>query len=261
MLGVCVRVTKSGLIDDRSRSRSNAAQCFSFERSRHAPLEAGLGSQATESINSAGHKQSVADSLSPAYCAFNCAVTAWHVSDWAWQSADPETQQKIASRLGFSLASDDERNFDRFADAICTRSRELRICREIAKGSLLRRASTPLSSRSDDFRLAATCSSSPSRMSTASYAQSESSQEHLSFRSDSWGNLGSLKGDPWSAEDRCLRTYDSVVVWLRCPSPFASLPSPSPATDKREARPGFPCSRLCDSDSGQRHGPKDRRSA
>jgi hypothetical protein len=80
-------------------------------------------------------KQSVADSLSPAYCAFNCAVTAWHVSDWAWQSADPETQQKIASRLGFSLASDDERNFDRFADAICTRSRELRICREIAKGS------------------------------------------------------------------------------------------------------------------------------
>lgn len=22
----------------------------------------------------------------PSYCAFNCAVTAWHIADWVWQS-------------------------------------------------------------------------------------------------------------------------------------------------------------------------------
>jgi hypothetical protein len=26
----------------------------------------------------------------PAYIAFNCAVTAWHIADWAWQTADAE---------------------------------------------------------------------------------------------------------------------------------------------------------------------------
>jgi hypothetical protein len=77
----------------------------------------------------------VADSLSPAYCAFNCAVTAWHIADWTWQSADSERQQSMGSKLWFSLSSNDGKNFDRFADAICAQSRALKICREIANGS------------------------------------------------------------------------------------------------------------------------------
>src|SRR5271166_3900248 len=80
-------------------------------------------------------KRSVSELLSPAYCAFNCAVTAWHIADWTWQSADEETQRRMADKLGFSLVSNDGKNFERFASAICERSRALKICREIANGS------------------------------------------------------------------------------------------------------------------------------
>jgi hypothetical protein len=80
-------------------------------------------------------KRSASEWLSPAYCGFNCAVTAWHIADWTWQSADQETRQTMAGQLGLSLGSDDKRNFDRFADAICKQSRELKICREVANGS------------------------------------------------------------------------------------------------------------------------------
>ena len=27
--------------------------------------------------------------IEPGYHAFNCAVTAWHMADWVWQSASP----------------------------------------------------------------------------------------------------------------------------------------------------------------------------
>jgi hypothetical protein len=71
----------------------------------------------------------------PAYCAFNCAVTAWHMTDWIWQSSSSNHRLDILQSLGVPAGKDDEKDFAAFCNAVRSESRPLHICRQIATGS------------------------------------------------------------------------------------------------------------------------------
>jgi hypothetical protein len=66
----------------------------------------------------------------PAYHAFNCAITCWHLTDWVWESADEERRQLISSNFGVGL-----RKIEDFQSALRLRHRSLHICWQIANGS------------------------------------------------------------------------------------------------------------------------------
>ena len=70
----------------------------------------------------------------PAYCAFNCAVTAWHLADWVWKAASEVQRVDILRLLGMP-AGNDRKDFGKFQTAIRSRSRALHICRQLATGS------------------------------------------------------------------------------------------------------------------------------
>ena len=70
----------------------------------------------------------------PSYCAFNCAVTAWHIADWVWQSPDAN-QEDLLLRLGIPFTVDDKKNFSAFQNGIRQKSRSIHICRQLAIGS------------------------------------------------------------------------------------------------------------------------------
>jgi hypothetical protein len=76
-----------------------------------------------------------------AYRGFNCAVTAWHLTDWTWRYADGPLKQSLARASGFEQSVDastekgDFVDFNAFASAISRRCRPLHICRQIANGS------------------------------------------------------------------------------------------------------------------------------
>jgi hypothetical protein len=63
----------------------------------------------------------------PAYCAFNCAVTAWHVADWTWRASSPEQRAFIFSCLAIESSRKDD--FGTFQSAVRKKSRALHICR------------------------------------------------------------------------------------------------------------------------------------
>ncbi|WP_316185955.1 MULTISPECIES: hypothetical protein [unclassified Bradyrhizobium] len=75
-------------------------------------------------------EQPIAWTHAPAYHAFNCAVTCWHLSDWTWEAIDSQTKQVVAERLGARL-----RTLEDFQGALRTRHRALHICWQIANGS------------------------------------------------------------------------------------------------------------------------------
>jgi hypothetical protein len=74
----------------------------------------------------------------PAFRAFNTAVTAWHLSDWLWQSGP---QARAALKKRFICISSNEtptgirRGLGRFQHAVHEDCRALKVCREIANGS------------------------------------------------------------------------------------------------------------------------------
>jgi hypothetical protein len=70
----------------------------------------------------------------PAYCAFNCAVTAWHLADWVWNASSEDRRADILALLG-STAGNDRNAFGKFQTAIRSKSRALQICRQLATGS------------------------------------------------------------------------------------------------------------------------------
>lgn len=74
----------------------------------------------------------------PIFIAFNTAVTAWHITDWLWQS-NPQTRAVLAKRYDFSFnewkPKDLRAALKRFQNAVAQDSRPLHICREIANGS------------------------------------------------------------------------------------------------------------------------------
>jgi len=80
------------------------------------------------------------------FIAFNTAITAWHISDWIWQSS-PETRSKMASKLKVQF---DEKTptgrrvgLGRFQNNVAEQCRALHICREIANGSKHMRMDRP----------------------------------------------------------------------------------------------------------------------
>ena len=71
------------------------------------------------------------------FIAFNAVVTAWHITDWLWQSSK-ERREALAIRYNFGYAETDtgiRRGLERFQEAVIRDFRALYVCREIANGS------------------------------------------------------------------------------------------------------------------------------
>jgi hypothetical protein len=68
--------------------------------------------------------------LSPAYHAFNCPVTAWHMADWIWQGAGAEQRLWLSDKFQFSLVNDERKSLSRFYDSIASACPELHVCRQ-----------------------------------------------------------------------------------------------------------------------------------
>jgi len=83
-------------------------------------LERNIESQVTET-----HSQ-----LDAAYFAFNAAVTAWHLSDWVWESASVELKAEIANELKLKASTVDE-----FQRSLSQNYEAIENCRNIANGS------------------------------------------------------------------------------------------------------------------------------
>src|SRR5579862_4975317 len=81
------------------------------------------------------------------FTAFNAVVTAWHITDWIWQSGK-ERRQALAKRYSFSYAETDtgmRRGLGKFQNAVVQDCRALYVCREITNGSkhMRRKKSAP----------------------------------------------------------------------------------------------------------------------
>jgi hypothetical protein len=71
------------------------------------------------------------------FIAFNAVVTAWHITDWLWQSS-PERRAALARRYNFAYAETEaglRKGLERFQNAVVGDCRALYVCREIANGS------------------------------------------------------------------------------------------------------------------------------
>jgi hypothetical protein len=71
------------------------------------------------------------------FTAFNAVVTAWHITDWVWQSS-PERRAVLATRYNFTYAETDtgiRRGLEKFQTAVANDCRALYVCREVANGS------------------------------------------------------------------------------------------------------------------------------
>ena len=65
------------------------------------------------------------------YRAFNCAVTAWSISDWVWKAASADLRQRLRAESPKPDVGDGEC----FASLLRAQSRELAICQQLANGS------------------------------------------------------------------------------------------------------------------------------
>jgi hypothetical protein len=79
--------------------------------------------------------QSGAVDHAPAYHAFNCAVTAWHMADWIWQSGGAQDRTYLLSKFTIAPTGKNRRDFGLFTRALMERHRVLHICRQLATGS------------------------------------------------------------------------------------------------------------------------------
>jgi hypothetical protein len=71
------------------------------------------------------------------FMAFNAVVTAWHITDWLWQSG-PDRRAALAKKYGFNYVETEtsiKRGLEKFQDAVRKDSLALRVCYEIATGS------------------------------------------------------------------------------------------------------------------------------
>lgn len=75
----------------------------------------------------------------PSYCAFNCAVTVWHLADWTWNTSSAEQRSHILASLGVEGSG----NLTKFQTALRDNSRALHICRQLATGPLFFREFFP----------------------------------------------------------------------------------------------------------------------
>lgn len=69
-----------------------------------------------------------------AYIAFNCALTAWHMTDWVWAELDQDQRERIQKCAGtnFKLVETCAKPLQEFARC---RSPALKLCELIANGS------------------------------------------------------------------------------------------------------------------------------
>ena len=70
----------------------------------------------------------------PAYFAFNCAVTVWHLADWVWEASGSDQRAEILQRFRCGAAQASKSSFQK---ALMERFRAIHICRQIATGSKL----------------------------------------------------------------------------------------------------------------------------
>ena len=64
------------------------------------------------------------------YHSFNCAVTAWHVTDWLWHDISSELRNKLRDKKGKPLK--ECKDFQEYVREACP---ALRLCHQIANGS------------------------------------------------------------------------------------------------------------------------------
>ncbi|MGC2048457.1 MAG: hypothetical protein WA635_07595 [Gallionella sp.] len=71
------------------------------------------------------------------YHAFNCAVTAWHVTDWLWQdiSSSPELKIKLQEIIHKPLNTLEPFKLEHFQNYVRVDCGALRLCYQIATGS------------------------------------------------------------------------------------------------------------------------------
>jgi hypothetical protein len=74
----------------------------------------------------------------PLFIVWNAVVTAWHITDWLWQST-PEIRAILAKRYNLKFVEGSKNalseGLEEFQDAVAKDSRFLYVCREIANGS------------------------------------------------------------------------------------------------------------------------------
>lgn len=70
-----------------------------------------------------------------AYQAFNTAVTAWHLTDWTWNSIPDEAKKKLSIDFSFDLVGSHSHDFKSFQSALINKSQALAICWDICSGS------------------------------------------------------------------------------------------------------------------------------
>jgi hypothetical protein len=109
----------------RVRAQESLPKVFALTTPMH--LRAKLAWEIEGLRTAIADSESVAAHLHAAYCAFNCAVTAWHVSDWIWEYLPPA---ELSAQCGRGLGQVSE-----FQNWLIQQSRSLNCCREIANGS------------------------------------------------------------------------------------------------------------------------------
>jgi hypothetical protein len=74
----------------------------------------------------------------PLFIVWNAAVTAWHITDWLWQS-NPEIRAILTRRYKLKFVEGSKNalrdGLEEFQDAVAIENRFLYVCREIANGS------------------------------------------------------------------------------------------------------------------------------
>jgi len=79
--------------------------------------------------------EKIAFTHAPAYYAFNCSVTAWHLADWIWEASTPQLREEILQWLGKNSTGERGKDFGIFQIAIMEKCRAIHICRQLATGS------------------------------------------------------------------------------------------------------------------------------
>jgi hypothetical protein len=74
----------------------------------------------------------------PLFIVWNAVVTAWHISDWLWQST-PEIREILTKRYKLKFVEGSKNalreGLEEFQNAVANDNRFLYVCREIANGS------------------------------------------------------------------------------------------------------------------------------
>jgi len=108
---------------------------FSLATPQHMLIKLGWEIRQFDRILKASNLSLIDEAWAPPFHAYNCAVTAWHCVDWAWNFGDQSIHESLARSLRFDLRKENRANRDAFCNAIAHANRDIHICRQIANGS------------------------------------------------------------------------------------------------------------------------------